>query len=51
MFVVAVAVVGGVAGGFGVETERWRVGLCGHPRGIVRVPFAILLPPFCDLNL
>lgn len=51
VFVVAVAVVGGVGGDFWVEIERWRVGLCGHRRGIVRVPFAILLPPFYDLNL
>ena len=51
VFDVAVVVVGGVAGDFGVEIERWRVELCGNPRVIVRVPFAILLPPFCDLNL
>ena len=51
VFDVAVVVVGGVAGDFGVETEKWRVWLCGHRRGIVRVPFAILLPPFFDLHL
>jgi len=51
VFAVAVAVVAGIAGSSGVEIERWRVGLCVHPRGIMRVPFATLLPPFCDLHL
>lgn len=31
------------------EAERWRVGLCECRRGIMQVPSAIPLLPFCDL--